>query len=462
MFEKLMGDKKFYKMVLTIAVPIMIQNGVTNFVSLLDNIMVGQTGTAQMAGVAIINQLFFVFNLCIFGGLSGAGIFTAQYYGRNDHEGVRNTFRFKLIICGVITALGLMLFLGQGTQLISLYLQDSTSAANNAETLGYALRYLHIQLIGLIPFVVSQAYSSTLREVGETVLPMKASIWAVAVNMCLNYALIFGKFGMPCLGVIGAAIATVIARFVECLIIVVWTHYHHRTYVFIENAYRHFKVPHTLVKQILIKGTPLLLNETLWAGSMAVLNQCYSLKGLSVVASLSISSTITNLFNIVFMALGSAVSIIVGPLLGAGKMKEAKQTAYRMITFSVIVCFLVGCALLLVAPFFPMIYRTTDEVKLLATQFIRISALCMPMFAFLHATYFTIRSGGKTVITFLFDSVFSWCISIPIIYSLVHFTGIPILPLFLVGQLMDGIKCIIGFYLLKKGVWIQSVIKEVS
>ena len=118
--RKFIGDKKFYRMVLAVAVPIMIQNGITNFVNLLDNIMVGQIGTEQMSGVAIVNQLMFVFNICIFGGVSGAGIFTAQYHGCGDHKGVRDTFRIKLMICFAITAAGMLIFFFQGKQLISL------------------------------------------------------------------------------------------------------------------------------------------------------------------------------------------------------------------------------------------------------------------------------------------------------------------------------------------------------
>ncbi len=188
-------------MVLAVAVPIMIQNGITNFVNLLDNIMVGQIGTEQMSGVAIVNQLMFVFNICIFGGVSGAGIFTAQYHGCGDHKGVRDTFRIKLLICFAITAAGMIIFFFQGKQLISLYLHDAGETGSLEATLGYADKYLRVMMIELIPFAVIQAYSGTLRETGETMLPMKAGIAAVLVNLMLNYILIFGKFGAPALGV---------------------------------------------------------------------------------------------------------------------------------------------------------------------------------------------------------------------------------------------------------------------
>ena len=398
--KRLIGTKDFYKKVLWIAIPIMIQNGITNFVGLLDNIMVGQIGTDQMSGVAIANQLMFVFNLCIFGAVSGAGIFGAQFFGRGNHEGVRDAFRYKIVICSLVTVIGAACFLTQGTNLIQLFLHEGSQTGNIESTLQYGQYYLWIMLLGLIPFAVSQVYSSTLRETGQTVVPMNAGIVAVIVNLVLNYILIFGKFGAPKMGIVGAAIATVVARYIECIIVMIWTHKYKDKNKFIINAYRHFRIPKELFIQITIKGTPLLLNEALWSAGMAALMQCYSVRGLAVVAGLNISTTIANLFNIVFIALGSAVAIIVGPLLGAGKMDEAEDTAVKMIAFSVVSCILIGGVMALLAPLFPIIYNTTEEVKALATWFIRIAAFCMPIHGFLHATYFTIRSGGKTFITF--------------------------------------------------------------
>ena len=248
--SKFIGDKRFYKMVLTVAVPIMIQNGITNFVGLLDNIMVGSVGTEQMTGVAIVNQLLMVFNLSIFGAISGPGIFGAQFYGS------------------------------------------------------------------------------------------------------------------------------------------------------------------------------------------------------------------ANLFNVVFIALGSAVSIVVGQLLGAGKMEEAVDTDNKLIAFTVMSCFGMGGLLFLCAPLFPMVYNTTPEVKELATNFICVSAICMPLYGFTHAAYFTLRSGGKTVITFLFDSFFVWVGCIPAAYVLSRYSPLTPVLLYFACQSMDWIKCVIGFILVKKRVWVRRLVAD--
>lgn len=456
--HKFIGDKAFYKMVLLIAVPIMIQNGITNFVGLLDNIMIGQIGTEQMSGVAIVNQLLFVYNLCLFGAVSGAGIFTAQYYGQKNPEGIRHTVRFKLWIVTAITLVTVLLFLLTGDSLISFYLRGEGTAESAAATLRYGRQYLTIMLPGLIPFALMQVYSSTLRECGQTVLPMKAGVIAVFVNLILNYILIYGKFGMPALGVQGAAIATIISRIVEAAIVLLHTHTHREENPFVTGLYTTLKVPANLMTKIIAKGTPLLLNETLWAAGIAMLTQCYSMRGLNVIAALNISNTINNVFNIVFIALGDSVAIIVGQLLGAGKMDEARDTDNKMIAFSVFSCTLVALVMLMLARVFPLLYNTDGEVRSLAARFIMITALFMPQNAFLHASYFTLRSGGKTVITFLFDSVFVWCVSVPIAYLLSHFTPLPVLAVFVFVQMGDWIKCVIGFVLVKKGVWLQNIV----
>ncbi len=447
-------------MVLAVAVPIMIQNGITNFVGLLDNIMVGQVGTEQMSGVAIVNQLMMVYYLCVFGGLAGAGIFTAQYFGQKDQEGIRQTFRYKFWMALILTAGALLLFLTVGGSLIQMYLSGSSDGGDLKAALGYGKSYLKVMLFGLPAFMMVQIYVSTLRECGETVVPMKAGIAAVFVNLCLNYILIYGKFGLPALGVVGAATATVVSRYVEAAIVILWTHAHKERNPYIEGVYRTLKVPGHLAVKYFVKGAPLLINETMWSAGMAMLIQCYSVRGLNVIAGLNIANTINNVFNVVFIAMGDAVEIIIGQLLGAGKMKEARDTDNKIIAFSVFTCIGVAVLMVFIAPLFPRIYNTTEDVKALAVQFIVAQAIFMPQAAFMHAAYFTLRSGGKTIVTFLFDSVFVWCVSVPVAYALSRFTGVPVIVIFAMVQMADWIKCAIGFVLVKKGVWLQNIVGE--
>ena len=459
--SKFIADKRFYKMVLAIAIPIMVQNGITNFVNLLDNIMVGQIGTAQMSGVAIVNQILFVFNLCIFGACAGAGIFTAQYYGIGDMDGVRDTTRLKMIICSVMIVAGIVIMTVWNDELISLFLSEKDSPELTALTLKNAKTYMYISLIGMIPMALVQVYSSTLRETGETVVPMKAGAIAVIFNLVLNYFLIFDHFGHKGLGVAGAAIATLIARIIEAAIIIYWTHKNKEKNPYAKGMFKSLKVSPALTKSVLKKGIPLVLNETLWGLGMTTLLQCYSVRGLSVVAAMNISSVIFNVFSIVFIALGDSIAIIVGQLLGKGKMEEAKDTDNKLIFFSTAICFVIGAVLVLVAPIFPSIYKTEPEVREMATSFIRIIGFCLPIHAFLHAAYFTIRSGGKTLLTFLYDCGYMWVITVVLAYCLSRFTTINIVHIYFIVQISDLLKAAIGFILLKKNIWLNNIVNDI-
>ncbi len=460
LIKRFIGNRAFYRTVLGVSVPIMIQQGITNFVSLLDNIMVGRLGTESMSGVSIVNQFVFIFNLLIFGAISAAGIFTAQYHGLGDVEGERHTFRLKLLINLVAAALGMAAFAVFDEPLISLFLHAGSAEGDLALTLSEGQKYLWVMLVGMIPYAVSQVYASTMRETGETFMPMIASVSAVGTNFVLNYILIFGKLGAPAMGVAGAALATVISRFVELAILVLWGHRHLGKCRFLEGVYRSFRIPRTLVGSVALKGLPLMANEVLWAIAMMLRNQCYSTRGLDVVAAQNISSTIFNVFNVVYMALGSSIAIIVGSLLGAGKLEEAKDTDRKMMAFSVMCAVGMGALLIGVSTLFPHVYETSAEVRRLATYMIITSALTMPFCAFANSSYFTLRSGGRVAVTLLFDSVYMWAVVMPISFVLSRFTDMDIHWLFAICQSAEIIKALFGFILLRRGTWVRQLVGE--
>lgn len=460
--ERMFGDRDFYAQVVAVVVPIIIQNTVSNVVSLLDNVMVGRVGTLQMSAVAIVNQLLFVFNLCIFGGLAGAGIFATQYAGAHDDKGVRDCFRVKWMIALSMLACALVALIAFPKRLIGMYLAQETAQADAAATLGFGMDYLTVMLWGLLPFGVSQVYASTLREVGETRLPMFASVAAILVNLVFNYFLIFGKCGFPELGVTGAAIATVLSRYVETAVIMVYTHMKSHHFGFIRGAYRSLRVPKPLMISILRRGTPLLVNEFLWSSGMAVLLQCYSVRGLDVVAACNIATTVSNLFKVVFLSMGNAVAIMVGQALGANDIERAKNCTWRLMTLSVGSNLIMATLLALFAPAIPNIYNTEPHVRQIATQLIYVVAVMMPAYSFSHCCYFTLRSGGKTIITFLFDSVFTWCVNVPAAWLLAYKTGLGIVPLYFGVQALEMVKVVVGFVLVKKGVWIHNIVAPVA
>ena len=458
MLQKYIGDKAFYKRIMTIAIPIIIQSGITNFVNLLDNIMVGQVGTVPMSGVSIVNGVLFVFNLCIFGASSGAGIFTAQFHGSGDTDGIRHTFRFKFLICLAITAIATAIFLLGGETIIGLYLTGEGDTQMATGAMMYGKQYLAVMVWGFLPFALSNAYSSTLRETGETVVPMAAGITAVFVNLALNYTFIFGHFGAPAMGVRGAALATVISRYAELAIVAGWTHLHPRRHGYIRGAFRSLYIPGKLLKSIAIKGLPLLANEFLWSCGMAFQNQCYSTCGLDVVPAMNICSTMFNLGSVVFLSMGNAVGILMGQMLGSGAgRKEIQEYNRKLLAFATVAGGSFGLLVIACSGAFPHLYNTTGEVRTLATKLICISGFMMPFNSFTNASYFTLRSGGQTMVTFLFDSCFVWAVCVPLAFCLSRFTPMGILPLYFIVQATDWIKCALGSFMLKQGKWIQNL-----
>ena len=460
MLRKLVGDRAFYRRVLVLMLPIMLQNGITNFVNMLDNVMVGSIGTNEMTGVAVVNQLIFVFNLCIFGVVSGAGIFGAQFFGSGDHGGVRHAFRFKILSGLLITLLAIALFWFCGDGLTRLYLQGEGDAAAAEAALGFGRDYLRLMLIGLIPYTIVQCYSGTLRECGQATPPMVAGIIAVLVNLALNYVLIFGNFGAPKLGVIGAALATVISRYIELIIIAAWTRKHANDVPFIRGAFKSLHVPKWLVGRILAKGLPLMLNETMWAAGMATLSQCYSTHSLDVVAANNISSTFFNVFGVAFMSVGVSIGIIIGQDLGANELERAREDNRKLIFFSFMLSVVVAIVYAITANWIPLLYNTTPTVRHLATVLMQITALAMPFDSIAQATYFTLRSGGKVLITFLFDSGFVWGICVTTAYALSAFTSLSVLWIFFIIQMFNLVKAIGGILLVKKGVWMKNIVAE--
>lgn len=459
MVSRINGDHGIYRRLFGLMVPIMIQNGITNFVNMLDNIMIGRVGTVQMTGVAVTNQLFFVFNLCVFGAVSGAGIFTAQFYGRGDHRGVRHTFRFKVLFCSLLTLGCIALFRIGGRELIGLYMQGEGGAAA-AASLEHGWHYMQIMLIGLLPYTLVQCYSSTLREMGNPVVPMLAGVAAVGVNLCLNWLLIFGVWIFPELGVAGAAIATVVSRFTELGVVMIYTHCNAGKFPFIVGAYRSLRVPGKLVGQLVIKGLPLMLNETLWAAGVAAVNQSYSMRGLNAVGAINISQTFWNVFSIAYMAVGAAIGIILGQMLGANQLRKARESARKMIAVSGLISIAVGAVYAGVAEFIPMAYNTEPEIRRLATRMMQIAAVAMPFEALTHASYFTMRSGGRMLITMIFDCGFMWGLNVPVAFLLSRFTGLSVLWIYGAVQAIAVVKALLGIILVERGGWVKNIVQQ--
>lgn len=458
--KKFIGTKEFYLMTLAISLPMIGQNLITNFVSMIDNIMIGQIGTNQMNAVSIVNQFMMVFNLTIFGGLSGAGIFGTQFSGKGDYKGQQYTFCYRLYLALLVSILGLFIFTTFQDNLISLFLSSKNDSLMNLDTLRSGKEYLNIILFSLLPFSIGQAYATVLREAGHTKVPMYGSMSAIGINVVLNYVLIFGKFGFPTLGVKGAAIATVIAKCVETIVMIRYAHTHLEDNPYLYDLIDGFKIPFDLVKKITLQGLPLLFNEFLWSLGMSIIAQCYSYRGLDVVAARNIASTLTNLFSTVFIQLGGAAGIIIGKDLGAGKFDEAVDDYHKLVLFDIVVSTLIALLMIPVAQIFPTIYNTTSEIKSLASFYIVITAFAIPIFTYTNLCYFTLRSGGKTFVTFLYDAIFTWLIQIPTAFIICYMTNLDIRISMVIITYIEIVKVIVGFVMVKSRIWVQNIVSE--
>ncbi len=477
MFKKLkkrfIGDKAFYRNVLTLLIPLVIQQGVTSFVSLLDNLMVGTLQTESFSAVAIVNQIMMVFNLAVFGGLSGASIFGTQFFGKGDVDGLRQTFRFKMYFGMVVTVIGVGVLWGFDDALIGLFLRGESDGGDLVLALHEGLDYLHVMLWGLLPFVMTQTYVNSMRETGETFSPMVASIIAILTNLVLNFLLIFPtremsllgvSFTMPGagIGVRGAAIATVVSRYVEMLYIIIAAHRDQHKYGFLRGAYRNGYVPLQLIMKIAVTGSPLLLNEIFWSLGMTFINQFYSSRGLNAVAATNITSTAWNLFCIIMFAMGNAVSIMVGQRLGAGDKQGARDVDNKLLFLTVVLHIIMGALLIAASGFITTLYNIDDAVRQTTRQMLIVAGLALPIHAFLHSTYFTIRSGGKTMITFLFDSVYTWMVPVVLAWYLSSHTDLSIVWIYFAVQFIDVLKLVIGLFMLRSDFWANNVVADVN
>ena len=460
MHSRYIGNKAFYKSVLVLLIPIIIQQFITSFVSLLDNIMVGSLGTEAISAASIANQVMMVFSLAIFGGMSGASIFGAQFFGKGDMDGMRHTFRVKIYFGVLCSTAAILVYLLFGESFISSFLKGESNGGDLALTLKSGCNYLYIMLWGLPPFAMVQVYAGTLRESGETRAPMFAGICAILTNLFGNWVLIFGHLGAPALGVEGAAIATVISRYTELAIVAVHAHRHTDKYTFLDGVYKSPYVPGKLVGRIIRTAAPLLINEILWSLGMTFINQFYSSRGLNAVAALNINGTAFNLFCVIMFAMGSAVSIMVGQRLGAGKIDEARDVDRKLIFLTEVIHVIMGLAMILAAPLIPQLYNVSEDVRDLTRQLLIIVGMSLPIHSFAHVAYFTIRSGGRTVITFFFDAVYTWCVTVALAFCLTRFTDWPIVKIYFCVMFIDILKVIIGVLMIRSDFWARNVVND--
>jgi len=457
--KQFIGTKKFYKMLFLIVLPIVLQQFITQFVSLLDNLMIGQIGESEMAGVSLGNQLLFIFNLSVFGSLAGASIFSTQFLGANNKDGFHETIRFKWLLGIIIFIISTLIFIFFSEFLIKAFITTNEGDSTNPEVvLSSGKTYLMIMIIGNLPFIIKEIYSSSLREMKETFFPMLSGVVAIFINLIINYLLIFGKFGCPQLGVTGAAIGTVVSRFIEMILVVTYTHIKKEKFSSFSGVYNKILVRKESIKKFLPRSLLLLTNEICWSLGLTLILKSYSIRGLDIVASFNICNTIANVFLTIGTSFGNATGIIIGNQLGSNEIQKAKESSMIILGFSVLATFIFTAIMIGAAYFVPNLYNASDSIKTTARDLILIAAIFLPFQTWNCVCYFTLRAGGKVILTMFFDCLFVIFVRFPVSYILSKYTGLDIRLVYIVGHLLEVCKSFVGFILVKKDIWLKTIV----
>lgn len=446
--KKYFGGKEFYKLVLTLAIPLMFQQLITSSVNLVDNLMVGQLGDIALGGVASVNRFYMIATFGTNGLLAACAIYLAQFYGAKRQNKMQETFRFSIVTSMLFMGLFFVLALLMPREIVSFFTKDQ-------DIINLGVNYLKIACFSFLPLSLSFCISSSLRAIGETKIPLLISATAVLTNTFLNYCLIFGNFGFMKLGVVGAAYATVTARILELIIYLIVLY--NIDIPFKTRIIDLFKISKDLSLKIALKAAPLALNEILWSSGQATLFKFYSTRGSEVMSGYSMASTISDIFFVLFGGMAVATTVLVSQNLGANKLQEAKDNAYKLYGFSIMLAFAFGLMLYGSSYIAPHFYNVSIEAKNVSIEVLRIMGLMFWIYMATCQSYFILRAGGDTKSTLIMDSGFMWLINLPIVGFFAYYTNINIMLLYIIGQSTDIIKLFFSFYLVKKEKWVVNL-----
>lgn len=447
--KKYFGDRKFIILVLTIAIPIMLQNLITTSVNLVDSLMVGQLGDSAIGGVSTVNRFFMILNSGIFGIVNAVGIFIAQYYGARNEEKMKEAFRFSLISTYIIIIPFFLLALFYPQSILSFFTKDTSLIESG-------IQYLRFACFTFLPLGISLSISGAMRCIGEAKIPLIVSVISVLTNTFFNYCLIFGNFGMPALGVVGAAIATLIARILEMTILLVLLRY--IDFPFKTKLNELFHISGSLIRQISLKAAPLCMNELLWSGGNAMMLKFYGTRGGIVLSGNAICQTTTDIFYTLFSGMSIATTVMVSHELGANRLDKAKENGYRMVGVSAIFALTFSTLMFGMSFVVPFLYSSASlEVLNIAQNMIRVQSFFFVVYTLNVQTFFILRSGGDAKSTLILDSGFMWLFTIPMLGMISYFTNINIYLMYAIGQSSEFVKLILSATLLRKEKWVVNL-----
>ena len=449
-----LGYKKnldFYKLLITISIPIVIQNLISSSLNLVDNVMIGQLGETYIAATGLANQIYFIMTLILFGGNSGISIYIAQYWGKKETDKIKSVLSIGLIFALFVSTIFFIIGFVFPTQTLALMSKDTAVVSLGAS-------YMRIVSLSYIITAISFAFGFSSRSVGHPKLPMTAAVVSLMINTVLNYILIFGKFGFPVMGIEGAAIATLIARVVEFIIIIGGIY---KTIPVLAVSFKNFfTISSDLVKKVGKTAFPVILNEGFWSLGMTAYALVYARIGTEAVAAVMITNTVNNLFMVVGFGLGNASSVMLGNTLGAGEIDKAIDYNKKFLALSIIGGVIVGALIMAIGPFLIRnLYQLTPESYDITLKTLFILALFMS-FKFYNTIIVigTLRSGGDTVYSMAMEITSVWLIGVPLAALGGFVFKLPVYWVVAMVNIEEVFKVLIGLPRLLSNKWAKRLV----
>ncbi|MBQ3076365.1 MAG: MATE family efflux transporter [Clostridia bacterium] len=444
-------DRAFLSTLLTLVLPIIAQRLLLNSVNLLDSLMIGRLGDAEVAAVGVANQVYFVYILFLEGIAGGCSIFLSQYWGADNRQNILRVMGLGAVAVTAVGALFTILALFLPLPLLRLFTRE-------AEVLALGRDYLVIIAASYLVSGFSMLLASSLRSIGNARPPLVASLFAILINITFNSLLIFGLLGFPRLGVKGAALATVLARFVEFALLTFFAL--RRGTPLRGRLYQYFDFGLPFAFRIFRESLPVLLNDTLWGIGFTGYSVAYGLLNSTVaLAAVQISKTVEQIFMVFAFSISSAALVMVGNLAGAGEIEKAKDYGRKLILVTFWVGTVTGGALLLTSPLLLGLYQVSPAVSQTASTLLVILALSTPL-KVCNATFIVglFRGGGDAAYAARCELSLLWFVGLPLVFFGAAVLKLPIEWLLVLQLSEDLIKILLSLRHMRQGAWVRQIV----
>jgi putative MATE family efflux protein len=447
------NDPEYFPNIRKIAIPIIIQQFAFSLLNMLAVVFVGQKGEVSVAAVGLAGQLAFLLNLVHFGIISGAAMFTAQFWGRQDIPNLRRVLGLCLMLAVSASLIFFTLAQFLPTQILSIYSKDP-------EVIALGAAYIRVFSWTYLFFAITFSYALVMRSTGDVRTPTTVSVSALVLSTFLSYALIFGKFGLPELGIQGAAVAAVIARALECLTLISITYAMKSPVAASLRELTDFD--RAFLAKVIKPMLPVILNELFWSLGITTYNVIYGRMGTESFAAMNIVSTLEQIAFVVFIGISNATSVLVGNRIGAGKEDEAYIYAGRSIGLGIIGGILIGSLLQLVKGPVLSLYNVSPEVIANAGNVINI----ITFFLLVRVNNMTIvvgilRAGGDTRFSMFIDGIIIWLVGVPMAYLGANVWHLPVHLVYLCAMSEEATKWVLGINRYFSRKWIHNLAAQV-